>query len=359
MITILYVVSTLAPSGPTNQLLNLTRHLDGSRFSPLVLTLSPEIEGTMRPAFEATGVEVLTLGMSRMAWLLKGRRELVGHLNRLSPDIVHTQGIRADMALAALGFRSWIATARNYPLHDYPMKFGPVRGNLMARQHLRALGKCSHRVSCSRSIAEQLSKHGMASVTIQNGVELREADIRALPEEMSRPIFVTVGSLIERKNTAALVSAFKQYAQNNNGSFVVLGDGPECRELEEAATGYSIHFLGKVPDVADHLRASDCFLSASRSEGLPNAVLEAFAAGIPALLSDIPSHREIHIDAPGTCRLFPLSNDVLPLVQLMEQVANGKLFNDASQALAQAAQSFSASRMSQEYQALYEQVAQR
>lgn len=55
----------------------------------------------------------------------------------------------------------------------------------------------------------------------------------------------------------------------------------------------SVVFHGFVDNVVPWLQASDLFVSASASEGMPLAVLEALSCGLPALLSDIPPHREI------------------------------------------------------------------
>ena len=75
----------------------------------------------------------------------------------------------------------------------------------------------------------------------------------------------------------------------------LLGDGPlllsACRQL--AGNQQNIFLPGLVHNVADYLRAADLFVSASHAEGMPNAVLEALAASLPVILSDIPAHREV------------------------------------------------------------------
>lgn len=69
--------------------------------------------------------------------------------------------------------------------------------------------------------------------------------------------------------------------------------GDKLRQLaEELGIAPHVRFLGKVDDVAGLLKAVDVCLHSSKSEGLPNAVLEAMAAGCPVIATDIPGVRE-------------------------------------------------------------------
>ncbi len=72
-------------------------------------------------------------------------------------------------------------------------------------------------------------------------------------------------------------------------------DGTEDRLAglcEELAIKDRVRFLGPVDDVAGLLAACDLFVYSSRSEGIPNAVLEAMASGLPVAATDIPGIRE-------------------------------------------------------------------
>jgi hypothetical protein len=95
---IVYVVSNLQRAGPTFQLLNIVSHLDRSRFTPVVLTISPEPRESLKPSFSQIGVECHTLGLpggarGGLRALSKARRAI----GALKPDVVHSQGIRADL----------------------------------------------------------------------------------------------------------------------------------------------------------------------------------------------------------------------------------------------------------------------
>ncbi|MFA0071942.1 glycosyltransferase, partial [Vibrio breoganii] len=64
----------------------------------------------------------------------------------------------------------WVMTSRNYPFDDYPMKFGALKGNLMAYSHIAAMRRCHNVVACSKTIASVLTKHKIVATPIQNGV---------------------------------------------------------------------------------------------------------------------------------------------------------------------------------------------
>jgi glycosyltransferase involved in cell wall biosynthesis len=351
---ILYVVSTLRSSGPTNQLFNLVRHMDRNEYDIHILSLSPEPGDSRFGDFVSIGVQVHTLGLSRLAGALLGGKRLREFVIELKPDVVHSHGFRPDLLLANTQVPCpWVTTLHNYPLEDYLMKFGRLKGSIMAVKHLRAIKACSLRVACSYSIAEKFTKHSIITRTIQNGVEPPKGLSRAFGEsEYERPIFVSVGSLIKRKNMKLLLNAFNIYKKTNKGSLLILGDGPELESLK-AGSGPSVYLMGSVSNVPDYLAASDYFVSCSLSEGLPNTVLEAFAVGLPVILSNIPSHLEIKEAAGSACEVFPLEGGVVLLAEILGD-ADSRFPADArANTTSLISQVFSAEIMSQNYQRVY------
>lgn len=358
MINVLYVVSTLKKCGPTNQLSYIIKYLDKTKFSPIVLTLSPEPNvGSMKSYFEGDlGIKVCTLGLPRVKGLFFASAALNKFIKVNAIDLIHSQGIRADSLLSKRSLSiPWVMTSRNYPYDDYPMKFGKVKGSIMAFSHTRAMRKCNNVVACSKTIASELSFHNISATPIQNGVDLggklNKASINY--ESLDRPVFITVGSLIPRKNMEFIVNAFNEFAINNKSSLLVLGDGPNMDNLKSIGKKSSIYFEGNVDNVAGYLALSDYFISASLSEGLPNTVLEALASGLPSLLSDIPSHEEIASECPLSCHIFNLMDGSGSLSKKLENISD--IFsNEAVDEAKDIAKSiFSASAMSLSYQKLY------
>jgi glycosyltransferase involved in cell wall biosynthesis len=359
-IKLLYIVSTLARSGPTNQLLNIIRNLDKERFDATVITLSPEPQDSLKAKYDELGVDVKTLGLSRIQGLLHSKKRLKQFIDSLEPSIIHTQGLRADTLLSKLDSPvPWVMTSRNYPFDDYPMKFGALKGQLMALTHISAMKKCHHVVACSKTIANQLGQHNVEAEPIQNGVHIENhsrTNSEAIVQTYESPIFISVGSLIARKNMSLLVDTFNQYFQHHKGSLIILGDGPERVKLESLAKSEKIHILGSVANVRDYLHAADYFVSTSLSEGLPNTVLEGLSAGLPALLSDIPSHLEIENESAKCSTIFALDSNTDELLEKLTAI-NEIFAADASEEAEQVAQSvFSAQSMSKKYQSLYQSI---
>jgi glycosyltransferase involved in cell wall biosynthesis len=328
-------------------------------FEPCLITLSPEpLKGSAWAEFDGLVVPLHSIGLSRLKGLLLSKRYLRSLVQRIKPDVIHTQGFRADF-LGASAFKGYplLCTSRNDPFADYPTKFGRIRGGLMARQHMDAFRQLNV-VACSFAIQSVLKAHGVDADVVQNGVDTRQFQPvdtlkkRALREKLGLPenalTIVSVGSLVPRKDMQTLITAF-ELASLEEARLVVLGDGPEMAMLTQQA-GVSVHMPGNVCNVAEYLGAADLFVSCSLSEGLPNTVLEAMAHGLPCLLSDIPSHRELF---EGNKDIFFSCKDVQALVDRFKRVEPARLVEQGGQSRQIVEARFSAEKMSEGYQQSY------
>ncbi|WP_142849669.1 glycosyltransferase family 4 protein [Telmatospirillum sp. J64-1] len=360
MVTIGFSISTLRRCGPVILLRDLLAGLDRSRFAPAIFTLSPEPEDSLLAAFHALDIPVEQAGLGRgagMAGLIPAWRRF---LKRHRPRIMHSHCLRSD-ALNALLTRQArrVCTIHNDPPLEYAFRFGPLPGRGLARLHMRLVRDFDAICCVSKAVRDRLAENGARNAQIlRNGIDTArfrpacEEEKRALRHRLGLPqdarILLSAGILAPRKDPLALIDAFT--ALGRQGCLLVmLGDGPLAAACRAAATPV-ILLPGQVAHPEDYYRTADLYVSASQAEGLPLAVLEALACGLPACLSPIPPHAEAASLLPGRARLFQPGRLAEALARMLDD-GPPRLETLPTDAL-------SATAMARKYQALYERLAE-
>lgn len=301
---ILFVVSSLRVCGPINQLYGIVSNLNSEEFEYEILTLSEEPDHSMKNDFEQLGSTITSLKMSRAKFAFNGKRVLRNYIDTYNPDIIHTTGVRVDSTVSKIGYgNKQVMSIRNYAFEDYIAKFGKIIGGFFSKQTIKAINQSNYPVCCSYSLETLYGKHTDRQLyVVQNGVnvdkfkpaEKRESknNLRStLNLPLNKKIFIAVGSLIERKDPLTIIKAFNE-ANDGSALLLILGEGKLMDSCKDLASE-DVELLGNVTNVVEYLQASDVYVSASHSEGLPNSVLEAGRTGVELVLSDIPQHREI------------------------------------------------------------------
>lgn len=367
-IKVLYIISTLKSSGPVNVLYNIIKHLDSSIFEPAVLTLSPEAADSKYSDFSKLNIKLDSLNLSRLQLMLKNKKALTDKILKIKPHIIHTHGIRSDY-LAAKYFSKYsfkiCSTIHNYPFQDYTLAYGSIVGYFIAREHIKIIKAIPYPVSCSNLVSELLSSnYNINTKVIQNGIDhkmyhtVSRIDKEIMRKKLGLPaektVFISTGLLIKRKDPINLIKAFKTANISDDYILLMLGDGPlidHCRNLADK----SIIMPGKVGNVSDYLKASDVFISASKAEGLPMAVLEAMATGLPVLLSDIEPHKEIFNMNRNIGGLFEVNNTE-KLSKSINEIKHQDFDYIGGEARKTVEEYFSAEIMSRRYQELYKEL---
>lgn len=363
-IHILYLVSRLNRHGPIFQLYNIIKYLDRRKFHPRIVTLSPESRESLLSDFRKIDVEFDSIGMSRTAGMILGPRKIRRLLNENPADLIHIFDYRSTLLCAnsVIGVPR-VVTCRQ----SYRHVFGPILGYVMTRTFLRACGKCERIVAVSNSIRE-LVKDGITSRidVIHNGIDqdkfkpAGEEEKKHLRAHLGLPankrVFVSVGFLSETKGTHILVEAFLGSKLSRSELLVLLGDGPLREKYSRLTAGNSnIRIVGFVENVTDYLSAADIFVSASLTEGCPNAVIEAMACGLPVVLSDILPHREILAFNEQAGLLFVTKN----AASLSKMLSKSLVMDYSQQSLAALSiikNHLNAENMSRKYQQLYTKI---
>ncbi len=294
-------------------LVTLVARLDRSRWRPVVLCRDETGVAPLRSALAELGVNCLSVSpMPEGGRGLRALPGLVRTLRALRPQVLHAHlswPIDAKFALAgARAARVPAIVATCHSFFDIPM--GPVR---TAQQWAVARGVDAY-IAVSRHVADRVRETmpwpADRIEVITNGIdadafvrERSESLRRRLTDGDPRPVVLTIGRLDDLKGHVHLLAAAREVPE---AFFLISGEGPARAMLErrvsELGIGERVRFLGRYPSVPDLLACADLFALPSLSEGLPLAVLEAMAAGLPVVASAIGGTDEVVDD--GTTGLL-------------------------------------------------------
>ncbi|MFF0747584.1 glycosyltransferase [Streptomyces sp. NPDC004267] len=338
---VLHVITGLGIGGAEQQLRLLLRHLPVR--SRVVTLTNP---GTVAEGIEADGTPVAHLGMT-------GNRD-VGALPRLTRlirqggyDLVHTHLYRACVygrpAARLAGVRPVIAT--EHSLGDAQIEGRPLSAGTRAL-YLATERLGTSTVAVSPSVARRLADWGVAPSRIRvvpNGIETGRFAFRPRARTMTRAAlglpadaFVVggVGRLAAGKRFDRLVRAVASVPE---ARLLLVGEGDRRTELlriaAECGAADRVLLPGAFPDPPEHpaggrpdlpslLAAMDVFVSTSPDETFGLAVVEALAAGLPALYVACPAIDDLPPGAaPGARRI---GESVPELVGALREAARAR-----------------------------------
>jgi glycosyltransferase involved in cell wall biosynthesis len=249
-------------------------------------------------------------------WLARSIR---GHLRRLQ------KSGRIDALDAHFGHPEGTGCARLAAELGLPF-FVTIRGTeadmlqrpALREQLLAALNAAAGCISVSHSLRDLVVANGVDQqrvTVIPNGVNRRlfqpgdQAAARAaLGIDPRTRLLVSVGHLLSVKRHATLIEAMRRLRQDMDVKLAIIGgpsyepDEPAAlrKQVDAAGLGDGVSFKGALPpnEVARWLQAADAFALASAREGCCNALLEALAAGLPAVVTRVGDNA--HFVQPGS-----------------------------------------------------------
>lgn len=144
-------------------------------------------------------------------------------------------------------------------------------------------------------------KHGLfkknKSEIIYNGIKalLREDSSRKKFNLYGKKVVTTISRFDYAKNMALAYEIAKNFKDGTDIIFLWLGDGGDRAKFESMAKkdGVNIIFTGFTDEIAAYLSATDIYLSTSRWEGLPYALIEAQSLGIPIVATNVVGNNEV------------------------------------------------------------------
>lgn len=300
LIHLTYVVTDLKIGGAPLNLYRLATRLPTDRFRVRVISLADD--GEVGPMLRQAGIRVCSCG-ARSAWDVRALWRLWRLLRAERVDVIHTILFHANLAVRLVGPPAGIPVYRilcEIQTIERQRRWHLVLDNMTCRW-------CACEMGISPSVVDHL--HKVAHIPLSR-LDLEMGGVDAMAMAAADPIskvtlnvapdafiIVWVGRFDPIKGFEEMLSAFAGIRSTRRIQLVLVGDGPYRPTIErliadQQLTGRVV-LLGERTDVPAILKAADLFLFCSRTEGLPTALLEAMAAGLAVVATDIPGCRDL------------------------------------------------------------------
>ena len=297
-IRLAFCITDLDPGGAERALVQLVTRLDRNVWEAHVFCLAGP--GALVAELQQADIPVTCLG-ARRSWQFWIVIRLARLLRKQKPSILQCFLFHANLVGRIAGR---LARVKHI-----------ASGIRVAEKRSRLplwLDRCTNwmvdrNVCVSRAVADFSIRAGLRAdkvTVIPNGVDVERfrgataADLQEFGIPPNSQTVIAVGRLDPQKNPTLLLDATQSLIPHHNQLHVLfVGDGPLAGELKQAVINRNltdrIHFAGWKPNIAQLLKASFCLVLPSRWEGLPNAVLEAMAAGLPVISTRVEGTEDL------------------------------------------------------------------
>lgn len=288
---VLQVITGLRIGGAERAMLQLVEAITPKLFETKIVTLTPELDA-LSAAPQALAEKVVALDFKRHR--LQSLRAFARLIDDHAPEVIHAHMFHALLAVVLV--RPLCRVRPKVCFTGHRTVHAPLR-----RAFLRAFRHI-------RSADIVFSRDGLSSVdarhtlVIPNGV-----DMAVTPPQRRRwggetRRLISVGRLVEDKDCLGLVRSYAR-AGLANSELVFVGTGPLYDRIKSLASelgmGAQVRLMGHSENVREQLREAHVFVMHSRQEGMPLALLEAGAEGLPVVATPVGSIPSLLADNRG------------------------------------------------------------
>jgi glycosyltransferase involved in cell wall biosynthesis len=322
-VKVLYLITELNVGGAERALARLLTRIDRRQFDPVVACLygsqSP-VAGSIR----ALGLRVVDLGMTHK-WRLDALVRLYLLLRDERPTILHSSLFHANLAGRVLG-----------RLAKVPVVISGERTMGMESQGRYLMNRWTlSLVDCVVCVSDQVAAFCRQRIgvppektaVIPNGIDFPDPatmlDKAAARLRVGLPVDGVMVGTVARLDPVKRLDVLLGALHRLEGVFAfVVGYGPEEQRLKEMAEklglGERVRFAGYQQDVWAWLAACDVFALSSDWEGMPNAVLEAMAAGLPVVATAVGGTPDVVVQ--GATGLLVPPDDAKALAAALDRL---------------------------------------
>ncbi len=364
-INVLQLLINLHPGGVQQTVWDISRHLDPARYEPMVCAL--EENGDLGREMARAGFKVRALGLNVKTHRPRIILELARLMRERRIDIVHAAAYHPSLMgrLAGLWARVPILIHHEHSLIARRRLNRVILNNLLARvtaAHITVSQALRRQVIDWYRIPPEMVE------VIYNGVGGRFFDAPALRREARRKLGVSaavkVVGMVSRldwdKGHGYFFAALKEIKGAFPVKVLLVGSGPNEGEIraraEREGLAGIVEFLGMRPDVPELLAAMDLFVLPSDREGFSISLLEAMAAGLPIVASNLPGILEA-LEPGKSGLIFPRGNIPALADCLTEMLTHPHMAHRLGQAARErAAAHFTVEQYNRQLSALYDRL---
>ncbi len=299
-IRVTYLITDLKVGGVPLHLYRLATSLPAERFQVRVISLAEE--GPVGIRLRRAGVPVLGCG-ARSPADVRALWRLWRILRADPPDLLHALLFHANTAARVVGPAAGIPPGRilcEIQTVERERPWHLAVDNLTCRL-------CRLEIGNSPSVIDHLWRRahipGRRLRLMWGAVDLQaiaaaeptpRASVGVSPDDA---LVLWTGRLDPVKGFEQMIPAIAAVARRRPVKFLLAGEGEYRPAVERLTREHElvdrVVLLGQRSDISGLLKAADVFLFCSMTEGLPNAVLEAMAAGLPIVATDVPGCRDL------------------------------------------------------------------
>jgi L-malate glycosyltransferase len=328
---VFFLLDSFMIGGTETQAVELARRLDPGHYQVTIGCLRKE--GPLLSRLDGSQVRVIEFSLGKgidSPSGVTGILRIARFLRRERIQIVHAHDLWSNMVGIVAGKIARVPvtiTSQRDLSHD--AWYGTYR-----RRVLRFLqARSSAVLTNAKAIRDGLVEDGISAnkiCVVYNGVDIdRFRSVKSnrewlFPESAGRKLVVLVANMNSGvKGHPVLISAAEEIVKAHpEVQFVLVGDGPKRRDyevtVEAAGLKQNFVFLGRRSDVPDILASCDIAVLPSLAEGLPNAVLEYLAGGLPVVATALGGNLEVVQD--GITGLLIPPNDPNALARALARL---------------------------------------
>jgi glycosyltransferase involved in cell wall biosynthesis len=363
---VLHIISSGGMYGAESVILNMSRTLneDGHRSILGVFSNSANPNLQLHERAKMEGIESHVIPCEGQI-----DRRVIAKIQELTAatgaDVIHAHGYKADVYVYLALRRQrkpFVSTCHNWLTQNLIVSLYGIVDRFVLRKYAGV-------VAVSAEVKHRLLKAGVGGEKIhliRNGIDLRpfEAAPASLREDERLAAALVVGWVgrLSREKGADIFlrAAARVVVEFPQARFVLVGDGPDKDALGSLAEELNIQedvlLLGRRDDMPSVYASLDVMVSSSRQEGLPMAILEGMATGLPLVATAVGEVPTLVLDG-RTGVLVPAEDvDLLVagIIELLRDPAKRTRFGAAGRQLIY--DEFSAGRMTEEYLRVYGEV---